>query len=111
MAWLYAIGLAEKRRAEPQDDLATLILAADIDGRPMTEIEFGSFFVQLVTAGNDTTRTMLSSGLLALLQHPDQLAALRADRRAHPRRARGDSPVGEPAALLPAHRLGGHDHR
>jgi len=76
---MYAIGLAEKRRAEPQDDLATLILAADIDGRPMTEIEFGSFFVQLVTAGNDTTRTMLSSGLLALLQHPDQLDALRAD--------------------------------
>jgi cytochrome P450 len=76
---MYAIGLAEQRRAEPQEDLATLILAADIDGRPMTEIEFGSFFVQLVTAGNDTTRTMLSSGLLALLQHPDQLAALRAE--------------------------------
>jgi cytochrome P450 len=76
---LYAIGLAEQRRAEPKEDLATLILAADIDGRPMTEIEFGSFFVQLVTAGNDTTRTMLSSGLLALLQHPEQLAALRAD--------------------------------
>jgi cytochrome P450 len=82
---MYAIGLAERRRAEPQDDLATLILAADIDGRPMTEIEFGSFFVQLVTAGNDTTRTMLSSGLLALLQHPDQLEALRADRALIPR--------------------------
>ena len=47
----------------------------------MTDIEFGSFFVQLVTAGNDTTRTMLSSGLLALLQHPDQLDA-------RPRRSR-----------------------
>ena len=46
---------------------------------PMTDIDFGSFFVQLVTAGNDTTKTMLSSGLLALLQHPDQLAELRAD--------------------------------
>ena len=45
----------------------------------MTDIDFGSFFVQLVTAGNDTTKTMLSSGLLALLQHPDQLAELRAD--------------------------------
>jgi cytochrome P450 len=77
---MYAIGLAEQRRAEPKEDLATLILAAEIDGRPMTEIEFGSFFVQLVTAGNDTTRTMLSSGLLALLQHPDQLAELRADK-------------------------------
>jgi cytochrome P450 len=45
----------------------------------MTDIDFGSFFVQLVTAGNDTTKTMLSSGLLALLQHPDQMAQLRDD--------------------------------
>ena len=45
----------------------------------MTDIDFGSFFVQLVTAGNDTTKTMLASGLLALLEHPDQLAALRGD--------------------------------
>ena len=45
----------------------------------MTDVDFGSFFVQLVTAGNDTTKTMLSSGLLALLEHPDQLAELRAD--------------------------------
>ena len=51
----------------------------EVDGEAMTDIQFGSFFVQIVTAGNDTTRTMLSSGLLALLQHPDQLAELRAD--------------------------------
>ena len=53
--------------------------AATSAGSPMTDLDFGSFFVQLVTAGNDTTKTMLSSGLLALLQHPDQLAELRAD--------------------------------
>jgi len=45
----------------------------------MSDIDFGSFFVQLVTAGNDTTKTMLAGGLLALLQHPGQLAELRAD--------------------------------
>ena len=45
----------------------------------MNDIEFGSFFVQLVTAGNDTTQGMLANGLLALLEHPDQLADLRAD--------------------------------
>jgi cytochrome P450 len=45
----------------------------------MSDVDFGSFFVQLATAGNDTTKTMLSSGLHALLQHPDQLAAVRAD--------------------------------
>ncbi len=76
---MYAIGLAGQRRAEPRDDLTTLMLAMELDGEPMTDIQFGSFFVQLVTAGNDTTRTMLSSGLLALLDHPEQLAELRAD--------------------------------
>ena len=76
---MYAIELAGRRRAAPADDLTTLMLAVEVDGEAMTDIQFGSFFVQLVTAGNDTTRTMLSSGLLALLQHPDQLAELRAD--------------------------------
>jgi cytochrome P450 len=77
---MYAIELAQQRRTEPpRDDLLTLLLAAEVDGKPMTDIEFGSFFVQLVTAGNDTTKTMLASGLLALLQHPEQLAELRAD--------------------------------
>jgi cytochrome P450 len=77
---MYAIGLAQERRNDPRDDLVTAMLAVEVDGAPMSEIQFGSFFVQLVTAGNDTTRTMLSSGLHALLQHPDQLAALRADQ-------------------------------
>ena len=83
---LYAIDFATDRRAlaangtEPPADLTTLILEGDFGGGPMSELDFGSFFVQLVTAGNDTTKTMLSSGLHALLQHPDQLRALRADR-------------------------------
>jgi cytochrome P450 len=77
---MYAIELAGRRRTEaPREDLTTLILDGDFGGEPMTDVDFGSFFVQLVTAGNDTTQTMLSSGLLALLAHPDQLAALRDD--------------------------------
>jgi cytochrome P450 len=77
---LYAIDFAAQRRTEPpQEDLASLILAGNFGTGPMSDIEFGSFFVQLVTAGNDTTKTMLSSGLLAMLDHPDQLAELRAD--------------------------------
>ena len=77
---MYAIGFAGQRRAEPpREDLTSVILESDFGGAPMTDIDFGSFFVQLVTAGNDTTKTMLSSGLLALLRHPEQLAELRAD--------------------------------
>ena len=77
---MYAIQFAAKRREEePRADLTTLLLETDFNGTYMTDLDFGSFFVQLVTAGNDTTKTMLSSGLRALLDHPDQLAALRAD--------------------------------
>ena len=77
---MYAIGFAGQRRAEePRADLTSVILGSDFAGSAMSDIDFGSFFVQLVTAGNDTTKTMLSSGLLALLQHPDQLDELRAD--------------------------------
>ena len=78
---IYAMQFAAQRRTEePKEDLTSLILAGNFGGNAMTDIEFGSFFVQLVTAGNDTTKTMLSSGLEALLMHPDQLAELRADR-------------------------------
>lgn len=78
---IYAMQFAAQRRTEePREDLASLILAGNFGGGPMSDIEFGSFFVQLVTAGNDTTKTMLSSGLEALLDHPDQLQALRDDR-------------------------------
>lgn len=78
---LYAMEFAARRRSEPPaEDLTTLILGSDFNGAPMTDADFGSFFVQLVTAGNDTTTTMLSSGLWALLEHPEQLSELRADR-------------------------------
>ncbi|MDW3221249.1 MAG: cytochrome P450 [Acidimicrobiales bacterium] len=78
---MYGIGFAATRREMPeQGDLTDLLLGGEFDGKQMTDIDFGRFFVQLVTAGNDTTRTMLSGGLLALLQHPEQLQMLRDDR-------------------------------
>ncbi len=77
----YAVEFAvARRRRTPTDDLTSAILEADFGGQPMSDLEFGGFFVQLVTAGNDTTKGMLSSGLVTLLQHPDQLAELRADQ-------------------------------
>jgi len=80
---MYGARFAQERRGRtPADgvgDLGDLLLATEIDGRPMDDLEFAYFFVQLVTAGNDTTRTMISSGLYELIQHPDQLEVLRAD--------------------------------
>jgi cytochrome P450 len=77
---IYGMQYAARRREEPPGDLGSMLLHVDVEGRPMTDLEFGYFFVQLVTAGNDTTRTMLSSGLHTLLEHPEQMARLRADR-------------------------------
>jgi cytochrome P450 len=79
---MYGMRFAESRRGydgEPRD-LGDLLLATEVEGTPMDDLQFAYFFVQLVTAGNDTTRTMISSGLLELLEHPDQLERLRADR-------------------------------
>jgi cytochrome P450 len=62
------------------DHLVRALRRTAAHGQPMTDLEFAFFFVQLVTAGNDTTRTMISSGLYELLRHPDQMEMLRADR-------------------------------
>jgi cytochrome P450 len=77
---MYAIEFAAQRRTEaPRADLTTLILETDFGGTPMSDVDFGSFFVQLVTAGNDTTTTLLSAGLHTLLRNPGQLSELRTD--------------------------------
>src|SRR4051812_3052318 len=74
---MYAIEFAAARRTEePSEDLTSFILQTEFASGLMSDVDFGSFFVQLATAGNDTTKTMLSSGLHALVQHPDQLAAV-----------------------------------
>jgi cytochrome P450 len=78
---VYAMNFAATRRnEEPRGDVTDVLLDGIFDGHRMTDADFGSFFVQLVGAGNDTTKTMTSSGLLLLLQHPEQLAELRNDR-------------------------------
>ncbi|MCU1374300.1 MAG: cytochrome [Actinomycetia bacterium] len=78
---VYGMAWAATRREQPRrDDITALLLESTFeDGQPMTDVDFGSFFVQLVTAGNDTTKTMLAGGTFELLRHPDQLRALRED--------------------------------
>lgn len=71
--------LGAERRAAPGDDLVSKLITAEIDGDQLTDAEFCNFFQLLVFAGNETTRTAISNGLLAFMQNEGQLAALRAD--------------------------------
>ncbi len=71
--------LREARLREPADDLITALALANIDGEQLTSAELASFFVLLVVAGNETTRTALSHALVLLTENPAQRALLRAD--------------------------------
>jgi cytochrome P450 len=75
----YGSGVIAEKRARPGDDLASKLLACEVDGHRLADMEFLLFFLLLVDAGGDTTRNLLSGGLLALMEHPDQLAWLKAD--------------------------------
>jgi cytochrome P450 len=75
----YAHGVWQDRRAHPRDDLSTKLAFATVDGEPLSEVDFGMFFLLLVDAGGDTTRNLVATGMLALLEHPDQLARVRED--------------------------------
>ncbi|MBK5289787.1 MAG: cytochrome P450 [Acidimicrobiia bacterium] len=72
----YANGVWEARRAEPTQDLASLIAHATVDGEPLDVIDFNLFFLLLIDAGGDTTRNLVAGGMDALFAHPDHLAWL-----------------------------------
>lgn len=79
----YAQALGEDRRANPQDDITSVMMAAEVDGERLTAQEFGSFFILLVVAGNETTRNSISHGMKALTDHPDQRELFFGDFETH----------------------------
>ncbi|MEU6484921.1 cytochrome P450 [Streptomyces sp. NPDC046887] len=76
----YLVGLINERRAAPADDLITGLVQARDDDDRLSESELVSMVFQLLVAGYETTAHLIGNGVLALLRHPEQLAALRADR-------------------------------
>jgi cytochrome P450 len=72
----YFSALNQDRRAHPTDDLATVIATAELDGAPIEDIATLGYYLLIATAGHDTTSSAISGGLLALLQHRDQLELL-----------------------------------
>ncbi|MFP3943703.1 MAG: cytochrome P450 [Alphaproteobacteria bacterium] len=75
----YAEGVIREKRARPGSDLASRILQAEVDGERLDDLDFKLFFLLLIDAGGDTTRNLVAGGLLALLEHPETMARLRAD--------------------------------
>jgi cytochrome P450 len=71
--------LGKYRRDNPVDDITSALVNAEIETEKLTQQELASFFVLLVAAGNETTRTALAHGLHVLSEHPDQKALLVAD--------------------------------
>lgn len=75
----YAGEVAARKRAEPGDDIASALVAAEVDGVGLTDGELQWFFLLLVNAGGDTTRNLLASGIQLLFDHPDERARLMGD--------------------------------
>jgi len=78
----YAYELARERRSNPQADIITTLVQADIDGEALSEAEFGFFVILLAVAGNETTRNAITHGMNAFLEHTDQWDLYRRHRPA-----------------------------
>jgi len=75
----YFTALASDRQAQPTSDLASVIANAEIDGRPLSDMDMLGHFVIIATAGHETTSSAIGGGLLALLEQRDQLEMLQAN--------------------------------
>ncbi|MFK7916948.1 MAG: cytochrome P450 [Ilumatobacter sp.] len=75
----YFTELTAARRADPGDDLASLIANGQIDDEAMPDLETLGYYIIVATAGHDTTSSAMAGGLRALIERPEQLAKLQAD--------------------------------
>ena len=76
----YFAGLAAQRRANPADDLASVIANATIDGHPLEDRDTAGYYIITASAGHDTTSASTAGAMLALAQDPEQFARVKADR-------------------------------
>lgn len=75
----YAEEIAVGRRQDPRDDILTVLLTAEPDGEPLTDLEFKNFLTLMMVAGNETTRHTISYALMFLQDFPGELSKLSAD--------------------------------
>jgi cholest-4-en-3-one 26-monooxygenase len=77
--WAYQANVIADRKVNPRDDLISVLTQAEVDGDRLDDESLIWESLLILIGGDETTRHVLSGGLAALLQHPDQLAALRED--------------------------------
>ncbi|WP_159235172.1 cytochrome P450 [Mycolicibacterium vanbaalenii] len=73
------IALRRSGKVTGQDDLLSILAAAEVDGERLTDADLLNFSFLLLVAGNETTRNLIALGTLALIEHPDQFALLRSN--------------------------------
>lgn len=76
----YLMDQAARRRRDPGEDLISMIALADLDGRRLDDVEVAMFLIQLLVAGNETTRNLISGSLVAFARHPEQWERLRTSK-------------------------------
>ena len=76
----YFTGIAADRRANPTDDVASVIANATVDGEPLPERDMAGYYIITASAGHDTTSASTAGAMLALAQDPEQWAKVKADR-------------------------------
>ncbi|MGF1596392.1 MAG: cytochrome P450 [Acidimicrobiales bacterium] len=74
--YAYAHGLADLRRADPGDDVVSLLLRATYEGTVLSNEEFETMFFLFAVAGNETLRNAIPGAMLTLIEHPDQYELL-----------------------------------
>jgi len=82
--YAYADAMCAERADDPRDDLMSVLLHAEVDGDRLTQMQLAVFFMLLQNAGSETTRNLITTGMLTLLERPDDLAHLRANLDALP---------------------------
>jgi cholest-4-en-3-one 26-monooxygenase len=70
--FMYGAKLKERYQNSDEDNLTTALLHAEVGGQKLTDMEFHAFFLILAIAGNETTRTVTSNGMIQLIRHPEQ---------------------------------------
>ncbi len=75
----YFRDISAQRRTTPREDLATVIANAQIDGRPISDIEAMGYYIIVAAAGHDTTSSSTAGAIWALAERPEELAKIKAD--------------------------------